>query len=415
MGGLAKLNKSLSKKLDNKTEHCKFFETRGESTVNIPLGNYLLNAQVSGSLFGGLPDAKSIMLAGASGTGKSFLCLNMVKGMADLGYHIYYVDTEGALDNKTFENFGLTASQEEDENVNVTYIRDIKTYSKLKFFINTLTSTIKELKAEEGFNEKVALVVDSVGMLNTDSEVENAEKGRDPEDMGKRAKAIRALFRTITLDLSNLCIPFVYTNHTSANLDLFAIEKEVTAGGGGAVYAPSYILMLAVRNFIKDEQTKEKKGVIIRSRPKKNRTAVPHEIEFNLSWTHGMNPYVGLQEYLTWDICHVAFGNLYTKEEFEKKFKKGTDGLRTESWKDKKGEWVAVLNPNMRSKKWVVKSSDEEVPFAETFTSKVFTNEVLHEMDENVIKPLFEYSNGVETADEIMDMLDGATEEVATE
>lgn len=38
-----------------------------EITEWIGLGNYLLNAQVSGSLFGGAPNKRSVMLAGPSG------------------------------------------------------------------------------------------------------------------------------------------------------------------------------------------------------------------------------------------------------------------------------------------------------------------------------------------------------------
>ena len=39
----------------------------------IGTGNYLLNACLSGSLFGGIPNNRSVCFAGPSGTGKTFL------------------------------------------------------------------------------------------------------------------------------------------------------------------------------------------------------------------------------------------------------------------------------------------------------------------------------------------------------
>ena len=73
----------------------------------IDTGNYLLNAQMSGSLRGGYPNARSLGIGGDSGTGKTFLCLNAVKNAQNIGYGVFYIDTEGALDRKDFENFGI--------------------------------------------------------------------------------------------------------------------------------------------------------------------------------------------------------------------------------------------------------------------------------------------------------------------
>ena len=43
------------------------FITLGEITEFIPFGNYLLNAQISGDMFGGMPNARSLEIAGESG------------------------------------------------------------------------------------------------------------------------------------------------------------------------------------------------------------------------------------------------------------------------------------------------------------------------------------------------------------
>jgi len=73
----------------------------------ISTGNYLLNAQLTGSLFGGIPNSRSICFAGESGTGKTFLTLNACREAQKAGYNIIYCDSEAAVDEDTMKNFGL--------------------------------------------------------------------------------------------------------------------------------------------------------------------------------------------------------------------------------------------------------------------------------------------------------------------
>lgn len=403
---ISSLNKFISKKMDDKASNFRVFETFGKVTEYISFGNYMLNAQISGSLFGGLPNTRALELAGASGTGKTFLCLNLVHNMIDKGYHVYYIDTEGALDEDLFANFGI------DYEAGVTHLRTINTFSGVIEFINVLVSGIRDARANANSEDdvpKVAIILDSLGMLNTDASLENAEKGKYAEDMGKRAKIIREFFRTITLKISNYAIPFVYTNHTSVNLDMFAIDKEVTAGGEGATYSAGMILMLQKTNYMKDD-AKTRTGIILRSRPKKNRSVQPRDIEFHLSFVHGMNPYVGLEKYLSWDNCGVDPGTVLSAEEYNKKYSKKPptnskgEALRVESWKDKSGEWYAILNPNART--LAIKDTHNTVNQSEVFTSNVFTEGTLRQLDENIIKQLFQYSSkSNDTAEQIAEMI----------
>lgn len=65
---LAKLNDAVSKKL-KASEKMGFdvFKRFAGITEYIDTGNYLVNAVMSGSLFGGVPNTRSIELAGKSG------------------------------------------------------------------------------------------------------------------------------------------------------------------------------------------------------------------------------------------------------------------------------------------------------------------------------------------------------------
>ena len=62
----------------------------------IGTGSYILNAAVSGSLFGGLPNRRSMMLAGESGAGKSYLAASMAREAQKKGYTVIVLDSEGA-------------------------------------------------------------------------------------------------------------------------------------------------------------------------------------------------------------------------------------------------------------------------------------------------------------------------------
>jgi RecA/RadA recombinase len=101
----AALDKELSKISGFETG--SLLENNSFSEVDewIPTGNYLLNAQISGSLFGGVPNTRSFGVMGDPGTGKSFFCLNVVREAQKIGYHVIYCDTEGAIDNQIWYRF----------------------------------------------------------------------------------------------------------------------------------------------------------------------------------------------------------------------------------------------------------------------------------------------------------------------
>ena len=79
-----------------------------------------------------------------------------------------------------------------------------------------------------------------------------------------------------------------------------------------------------------------------------------------------MNPYVGLEHYVDWDICGITRGTIV------------------------KGEKI----PKATARTWICKHLDETVSNKEFFTSKVFTEDVLKQIDEH-IEPLFNYNKEV--------------------
>lgn len=396
---LAKLNDAVAKKI-GASEKVGFevFKTFPGITEYISCGNYIINAVISGSLFGGFPNTRSCELAGPSGCGKTFFMMNGIRELHAKGYFVYYIDTEGATDDTDFIKFGCDPEM-------LKTIRTCKTYIQLKFFIATLIDQVKKGEFE---GIKLAICVDSYGMVNTNKELEDALKGHGASDMGLRAKEGRQLFKSFTLDLANMAIPFWFTNHTGASLDLFA-PGDIPGGGGGPTYAASIILLMDKKPLkVTQGEVKVQTGVVLRIKSYKNRLAQPHEEHAHISWANGMNRFVGLEKYLGWDNCGVVRGTIYTEDEFLKKFKNGvaknSTGKELVSHKFERIEkdpedpkkkvtvkYVCVENEN--AKTYAVKDTAYNHPADKLiWCPEVFTENTLRQMDEVVIKPMYRYS-----------------------
>jgi RecA/RadA recombinase len=325
-----------------------------EVTGWIPTGNYLLNAQLSGSLFGGIANNRSIGIAGDPQTGKSFLCLNIVREAQKIGYNVIYCDTEGAIDKAAAKKFGIDPKT-------VRY-QPIKTIADFKIFVANLVGKVQEYR-KNGEEPKVAIILDSLGMLTTNKESKDAIEGKSVMDMGIRAKELRSLFRVITLDLTGVRIPLICTNHTTTgNIGSFMPTKEA-AGGDGPIFSMSNVIMLS-KAQLKENNTKT--GIIVTSTPKKARFTRPYQVKFHISFMNGMNSYVGLQDFVSWDVCGIQRGKIET---------------------DKEGNMT--FSGNESSPRWAVKHLGKTVASTQLFTAEVFTREVLEALDEKVIKPHF--------------------------
>lgn len=368
-----KFNDLLEKKVKTK------ITLMGFSDIDdyIPTGNYLLNAQISGSVFGGYPNTRSIGIAGDSGAGKTFLCLNAVRELQKKDYFVFYIDTEGAIDRSDYIKFGVDLEK-------LKYLR-MGLISDVKFFINDFIETMRD---NPGL--KAAIFVDSVGMLDTDKSKRDMDAGKNASDMGLRSKEMRSLFKSFTLELSNLKVPFIFTNHTYASMDQYT--PKGMSGGGGPEFSASIILMLS-KGTLRDE-AKTTTGIIVRSKTRKNRLAKPIDIEFHISFHKGMNQYVGLEQFVNWENCGVGRGNKLTEKEFSK-LKSDEQSICSEFQVD--GEKFYYL-PKKLGKSYVIRHNGDLVPVKEFFTGRLFTHDVLMELDEKVIKPTFKFP---ETQDEI--------------
>lgn len=265
-----------------KDENTTLYEdglTSAEVSGFIDTGCLILNALISGSIYGGMPDNGITVLAGASSTGKSFLALGILKHHLNSSPDAMamYFDTEGAIKKGMLEERDIDSSR--------VIASEIDTVQRFTFkTIETLNAYIEE-KEKPPF----MIILDSLGMLSTTKESTDFETGKEVKDM-TRAQAIRSAFRVITLKAAKAKVPVIVTNHTYQSVGLFPTTE--LSGGGGIRYSANTIIMLAKS---KDKDGKEVVGNFIRAKSFKNRIAKENsEVAMKLSYRTGLDKYYGL-------------------------------------------------------------------------------------------------------------------------
>jgi len=110
-------------------------------------------------------------------------------------------------------------------------------------------STVEEfrhqaIKILDAYNEEkekkpMMLVLDSLGMLSTEKEMNDTSEGKTTRDM-TRAQVIKATFRVLTLKLGAAGVPMIMTNHTYDVVGSMFPTKEM---GGGCLSENHMVLM----------------------------------------------------------------------------------------------------------------------------------------------------------------------------
>ena len=375
----ADLNREMSK-------ISEYGDTLDKSTISeidhfIPTGNYHLNACLTGSLFGGYPNNRAVALAGPSGTGKTYLILNAIKQAQKLGYSIVFYDSENAVDKALVEKFGIDASKFRYEPCN--------TVQEFRSSVTAITDVLIEQKKKGIKLPKIMVVLDSAGNLATQKEIDDAKTGSSKADM-TRAKLLKSTFRIIMTQFGICKIPFLFTNHTYQTQDLFS--KQVGGGGTGPEYAASIILFLGKAKL---KEGIEQTGIIVTAKPNKNRFAKPTPIKFHISFNKGMNPYVGLEEYIGWDICGIERGKFITEGAFEKLTDPGKADCRKHSFKKDKKDTTVYFQPSPTARKICVKHLNDAVDLNMLYTPEVLTDDVL-KLLEPTIAAKFSYGDELE-------------------
>jgi RecA/RadA recombinase len=266
-----KLKKNSKVKETSILSESKFFTEKDMIQTDVPM----INVALSGSTEGGLAPGLTV-LAGPSKHFKTSFGLIMasayLKKYSDAVLLFY--DSEFGSPQSYFKQFEIDTSR----------------------VLHTPITNVEELKFDiigqmEGLDrdDKVVIVIDSVGNLASKKELEDAINEKSVADMS-RAKALKGLFRMCTPYLNMKNIPLIAVNHTYQEIGLF--PKAIVSGGTGIYYSADNIWILGRRQNKKGTEVTGYDFVINveKSRYVKEKSKIP----ISVSWEGGVQKYSGL-------------------------------------------------------------------------------------------------------------------------
>ena len=191
-------------------------------------GYPIIDVAFSAKLNGGFSPGVTI-IAGESKSFKTMLmllCLSKFQEKYSEGVALLY-DTE----------YGITPEYLETNNIDPTRVLHIPVddLEQLKFDLAKRLDVITN-------KDKVFIGVDSLGMIASKKEVEDALNEKSVADM-TRAKANKGLFRMITSKVTKKGIFFFAIQHTYQEIGLY--PKAIVSGGTGQIYAANTIFIIS--------------------------------------------------------------------------------------------------------------------------------------------------------------------------
>ena len=327
-----------------------------EFTGFIDTGSYTLNAVLSGSIWGGMPNNKFLGFAGETTTGKTFFTLGICKYFLDSNPSagVVYYDSESSVNRTLLTERGIDPRRVViGEPITV---QDFK--HKALSFIDAYQ------KVDKKDRPPLLLVLDSLGQLSTSKEMEDTREGKEVKDM-TRPQIVKAAFRTLRLPCAKLQIPMIVTNHTYAGIGGMYPTQEIS-GGAGFKYSADSIAMLSKR---KEKVDDEVIGNVVHVRMWKSRMSRENKVvDVLLTYDKGLDRYYGL---LPLAEKYGVLKKVSTRFEFP-------DGSK---------HFPSAINKN---------------------GARFYTKEILDRIEEGV-RNEFQYGKPVDTsAEEVMEMVDEA-------
>ena len=409
----------LAKKVDSSVEIIS------ESVMSkiddwIPTGSYILNACISGSLFGGIPSGRITTLASGAGVGKTYLACSVCREAQKKGYDVVYLDSENSIDETFITRLGCKPDN--------FIIKQVSTVNEVTTFILNLCKSYLEAKQSGEELNPFIIVLDSLGQCASQKELADAVESKHVQDF-TRTKEIKKLFRLVTIEIAKCHAPFIVINHVYTNAGSF-IPTSQMSGGSGIEYAGTVTLMMTGKKLEDKENSKnaekgvnssaiKKVGTKVSCYPIKTRLAIPRTVEFQIPFFKPPVPTVGLEDYLNWDNAGIMVGKCYKEEEYLKlKPNEQTECIPFEYTDKNTGEismrYAQPKKTMVRGVGIVCKHLGRAVdPTTEFWTPTVFTDEFLHYIDDNIIKPAFELPSrdSFDDINEIVKELGGSGDE----
>ena len=252
-------------------EDSKIYTKKDMIPTPVPMINVALSGTVDGGITPGLT-----MLAGPSKHFKTgfalLLASSYLRKYKDAV--ILFYDSEFGTPQSYFKTFGIAL-----DSVIHTPVTDVE---ELKHDISVQLQNLQR-------DDKVIIVIDSIGNLASKKETDDALEGKSVADMS-RAKALKSLFRIVTPKLTLKDIPMVVINHTYKEIGMF--PKDIVGGGTGSYYGSDNIWIIGRQQ---DKDGTEIAGYhfvinVEKSRYVKEKSKIP----ITVSYDGGINKWSGL-------------------------------------------------------------------------------------------------------------------------
>jgi RecA/RadA recombinase len=268
---MSKLKKNSKIKTSEVLAESKFFTEKEFIQTDVPM----INAALSGDVEGGLTPGLTV-LAGPSKHFKTSFGLIMASAYLKKYPEavILFYDSEFGSPQSYFEQYNIDTSR-----VLHTPITNVE---ELKFDI---VSQLEEIDRDD----KVIIMIDSIGNLASKKELDDAMNEKSVADMS-RAKQLKSLFRMCTPYLQMKNIPLIAINHTYQEIGLF--PKAIVSGGTGIYYSANTIFIIGRRQNKKGTEVTGYDFVINveKSRYVREKSKIP----ISVSWEGGVMEYSGL-------------------------------------------------------------------------------------------------------------------------
>lgn len=276
------LGLSTAKELVNENEKPK---------VWLSTGSYAFNKLISGDPRKGWLAGKIHGLAGEPSVGKSYVALTTAREAIKNNQLVIIYDTEGNIEDSNLRNMGIDPDE--------LLLKRIHTIEELK---TSMVNDVENLR-KDFVEEEIIVIVDSIGMLSSQKEYEDAKSGKNAADQGLKAKMLKSTARISQMLCDKHGVTFIVVNHTYTNPSSY-VPEQVFAGGSGYIYACTSIVFL--RKSAEKEGTKKTDdgktlkihtGNFITATTAKNRVVPEGQSEkIYLSMKTGLNKWFGLLE-----------------------------------------------------------------------------------------------------------------------
>ena len=246
-------------------------------STSIPAINIAMGGELTGGMSPGV-----LQIVGESKSFKTLFMLILAKAYMDKYPESVFVlfDSEFGASKAYFDSLGIDSNRVAHQ--------PISTVEDLRGQVNKILAEVKR-------GEKIFFGVDSIGLLASNKEVNDAISGNEAADM-TRAKALNSFFRTIVSQLPVLDVPMVIVNHSYDSIGGFIPTKTVKGGKGG--YLAANDIWMITRAVDREKGgDKELLGYkftiwIEKSRVVKEKSSIPVMVSFD----GGVNKYSGIAD-----------------------------------------------------------------------------------------------------------------------